>query len=129
MLCWKLQFTTFNAQGGCELEIGVIRDRQYFGGWNNCYYETVEPRWPWCCNTLTQSPFRLDSRQPSITSVQDNGIFTVFVNLVTEKLVICNSRSRLWEMFTGVQGNGASTLSIVSCQSIIDGYNDYVAEY
>ena len=121
MLRWKLQLTSFNAKKRSQLEIGVRAlwnlGHQATASWGGgaVYFETAESKWSWSYNTLTQSPFRSDDQHPSITSVQDNDLFTVYLNLETQKLIIYNDRSRQSEIFTGVQDNGAPMHHIASC--------------
>ena len=113
MLRWKLQLTSFNAPEKWQLEIGVKAQT-----YNGRRMKTTESKWSWSYNEWMQGPFRSDSQQPSITSVQNKDVFTVYLNLVTKKLIIYNNRSRQSEIFTGVQGNGGSILRIASCDVI-----------
>ena len=127
MLRWKLQLTSFNAKKISQLEIGVKalwnRGHQATASWG------AESKWSWSYNTMTQGPFRSDSQHPSITSVQDNDLFTVYLNLATQKLIIYNDRSRQSEIFTGVQGNGGSMHHIASCNDLYPVGNYYEQDY
>ena len=113
MLRWKLQLNSFNNPERWQLEIGVKAQT-----YNTRKMLPEEPNWSWCYNALMGGPFRADGQQPSINSVQNNDVFTVYLNLVTKKLIIYNDRSRQYEIFTGVQGNGGSILCIASCEVI-----------
>ncbi|KAJ7365008.1 Tripartite motif-containing protein 45 [Desmophyllum pertusum] len=90
---WKLQLVSFNPDQKSSfngLEIGVEshvydeRGRKQLG-----------VKWCWYYHPSQSQNFkRSDGQQPSITSVQDHDVFTVFLNLETKKLVIYNVRSK-----------------------------------
>ena len=97
--CWKLQLFSFNDRE-CALEIGVRVNRSFgFGG----------KLWYW---SYDYGPIRSDREKPSIVSVLNNDVFTVFLNPETEKLIIYNNRSKQTDIFTGVQA--VEVLPIIS---------------
>ena len=57
--------------------------------------------WYWSYN-YHDGPTRSDGEKPSIVSVADNDVVTVYLNPETEKLVIYHNRSKQTDIFTGV---------------------------
>ena len=108
--CWKLQLVDFSADCSCSLEIGVKstgNPTSYAMGVYGASRDSGNPgKWSWSYKAWDQSPFRSDRQEPSITSVEEKDVFTLFLNFETEKLVIYNQRSKQTEIFNGVQGNG-----------------------
>ena len=109
--CWKLQLV---GNSGCSLEIGVNNNpRSYSLGSYDAPLDSRNPgKWSWSYDD--QQPFRSDRQGPSITSVKEKDVFTLFLNFKTKKLIIYNQRSKQTEIFNGVQGNGL--FPIISCQ-------------
>ncbi|KAJ7381745.1 Tripartite motif-containing protein 45 [Desmophyllum pertusum] len=106
MHSWKLQLVSFSPdqKGSFDgLEIGCT-----IGCIQQGLPVTQDERWCWYYNpSQRQKCKRSDGQQPSITSVQDRDVFTVFLNLETKKLIIYNVRSKQAELFTGVDGEQA----------------------
>ena len=109
--CWKLQLV---GDSRCSLEIGVNNNLpSYSLGFYNAPPDSRNPgKWSWSYDD--QQPFRSDRQGPSITSVKEKDVFTLFLNFETKKLIIYNQRSKQTEIFNGVQGNGL--FPIISCQ-------------
>ena len=108
---WKLQLVSFRSQERIELEIGV-QTRTAYG------YSTPESRkWCWCYNSVNQNSRRSDFNKSAIRSVQDNDIFTVFLNLDTKKLLIYNVRSKRAELFALDLGEGEKMFPVISPSS------------
>ena len=137
MHCWKLQVSSFNVKKRCLLEIGVMTRQTYssLGGRNatkkqskwSCHYNAVNED-PWKnVGGQQQRPSRSDGKKPSISSVQDNDVFTVFLNIETKKLIIYNGRSKQTEVFTGVEGN--ELVPVISCESNQAYYYGYEEDY
>ena len=114
--CWKLHLVGFSADSRCSLEIGVNSSlRSYPMAVYGQPFDSRNPeKWSWSYSAWDQLPFRSDRQEPSITSVEEKDVFTLFLNFETEKLVIYNQRSKQSEIFNGVQGNGLFPIS--SCQ-------------
>ncbi|KAJ7365007.1 hypothetical protein OS493_007644 [Desmophyllum pertusum] len=75
-------------------------------------------KWCWYYHpSQSQTCERSDGHQPSITSVQDHDVFTVFLNLETKKLIIYNVRSMQAELFTGVDGDHVLPMISPRCTS------------
>ena len=101
---WKLQLLSFSLQEESRLEIGCSSGPVYDRGG---YERSKSLKWCWYheCNIFAKSKsWRSDRQKSSISSVQDNDVFTVFLNIETKKLIIYNVRNKQAEMFTGVQG-------------------------
>ena len=107
MHSWKLQLVSFSPERQrIRLEIGVMVRP-------TVSYETT--KWFWCYNnSARQICSRSDGQQSSITSVQDNDVFTVFLNLNTKKLIVYNIRSKQAELFTEVEGEQMLLLIVPS---------------
>ena len=112
MYCWKLQLRSFKGDIDSELEIGVTASGYNSGGYG---YSTRRKRferqqqqakwsWGYSTSTISSQASRSDGQIPSITSVEDNDVFIVFLNLETKKLTIYNVRSKQTEIFTGIEG-------------------------
>lgn len=99
MYCWKLQLTSFKGEIDSELEIGVTRRQRQLAKWS----------WGYSTDTMSSQASRSDGQIPSITSVQDNDVFIVFLNLERKKLTIYNVRSKQTEIFTGIAGYVSSS--------------------
>ena len=69
-----------------------------------------QEKWSWKYSSFTKPPqsSRSDGHIPSITSVEDNDVFIVFLNLEIQKLTIYNVRSKQTEIFTGIEGGVSS---------------------
>ena len=69
-----------------------------------------QEKWSWKYSSFTKPPqsSRSDGQIPSITSVEDNDVFIVFLNLEIQKLTIYNVRSKQTEIFTGIEGGVSS---------------------
>ena len=69
-----------------------------------------QAKWSWKYSSFTKPPqsSRSDGHIPSITSVEDNDVFIVFLNLEIQKLTIYNVRSKQSEIFTGIKGGVSS---------------------
>ena len=98
--CWKLQLVNSFIATASELQIGVMN-------WNQRSSFTLPVKWFWHYKAANQVKdcLRSDHQKTSITSVQDNDVFTVFLNLNTKKLIIYNVRSKQAEIFTKVAGD------------------------
>ena len=98
---WKLQLVSLSLQGLIQLEIGCSSrpgDHSVgYGGSNG-------RKWCWYHNCKSAKSRRSDRQKSSVTSVQDNDEFRVFLNFKTKKLIIYNARSKQSEVFTGVEG-------------------------
>ena len=107
MQCWKLKLVSFN--GLSALEIGVKTStslgRKSYGG--HSFSSGKQEKWSWLYDPLQLPPRWLshsDSKKPSIISVQDNDVFTVFLNPETRKIIVYNTCSKQSEIFEGVEG-------------------------
>ncbi|KAJ7364986.1 hypothetical protein OS493_007622 [Desmophyllum pertusum] len=104
LFCWKLKLVSFTGQARKALEIGVKTSMRH-GGLSFGYQQE---KCSWQYNPgITQDvghSSRSDGQKPSIVSVQDHDVFTVFLNLETKKLIIYNVRSKQFETFTDVEG-------------------------
>ena len=106
--CWKLRLVSFTGSSN-SLEIGVVETglpRIIFSFGPN-------RKWTWChdpSRLLEHQSTRSDGQAPSITSVQNNDVFTVFLNLETKKLILYNDRSKQTEVFTDVKSAKEKTL-------------------
>ena len=114
--CWKLQLVDFSADSICLLEIGVNSSPQNYrmGLYGTLRDSRNLGKWSWGYDARRQLPFRSDRQEPSITSVEENDVFAVFLDFETEKLIIFNQRSKQTEIFNGIQGYGL--FPIISCQ-------------
>ena len=103
MHCWKLKLTCFSDESKCELEIGITSytlfsgEKQTKGAWQ--YSSRKQPK-----------TSRSDGQIPSITSVENNDVFIVFLNLESKKLTIYNVRSKQTEIFAGIEGDNFSPI-------------------
>ena len=103
MHCWKLKVTSFSDESNCEIEIGISS--------NPRYYDQKQTKWAWKYNSLLQSKLsRSDGQIPSITSVENNDVFIVFLDLESKKLTIYNVRSKQTEIFVGIEGDSFSPI-------------------
>lgn len=103
MQCWKLKLVSYS--GTSELEIGVQASVvQTIGG--SVFGRSKPGKWSWQCHPFRQEDkfVRSDGQMASITSVEDDDVFSVFLNLAAKKLIIYNTRSKQSETFTGVEG-------------------------
>ena len=104
--CWKLKLVSYSTPSA--LEIGVQTStslgHKTFSGPN--FSLCKQEKWSWQFNPLRFQgcSSRSDSKKPSIISVKDNDVFTVFLNPETRKLIIYNAHSKQAEIFTGVEG-------------------------
>ena len=106
--CWKLQLVALSADAICLLKVGVNSSPQrYPSGVYGAPRDSRNPgKWSWSYDTKDQKSSRSDRQKPSITSVKEKDVFTVFLSFETEKLIIFNQRSKQTEIFNGVQGYG-----------------------
>ena len=103
MHCWKLKVTSFRDQSNCDLEIGIAS--------NPRYYDQKQTKWAWQYNSRREPKLsRSDGQIPSITSVENNDVFIVFLNLESKKLTIYNVRSKQTEIFAGIEGDNFSPI-------------------
>lgn len=104
MHCWKLKLTCFSDESKCELEIGIssytlcLGEKQTKGAWQ--YSSRKQPK-----------TSRSDGQIPSITSVENNDVLIVFLNLESKKLTIYNVRSKQTEIFAGIEGDNLSPIT------------------
>ena len=109
MFCWKLQLTSFRDEIDCELEIGIIPSDYNPRGIASYAFSfgqlTQQVKWSWKYSKrmISSQPSRSDGQNPSITCVENNDVFIVFLNLETKKLIIYNVRSKQSEIFTGIE--------------------------
>ena len=99
MHCWKLQLLVGDEDTVSPLAIGV--QTQVAG-----YYKGSsmnDESWIWNLNRKGSS--RSDRKPASIKDVVDKDVFTVFLNLENNKLIVYNVRSKQAEVFTNVKGN------------------------
>ena len=103
MHCWKLKVTPFSDQSNCDLEIGIAS--------NPRYYDEKQTKWAWQYSSRKQpKTSRSDGQIPSITSVENNDVFIVFLNLEPKKLTMYNVRSKQTEIFAGIEGDNFSPI-------------------
>ena len=103
MHCWKLKLTCFSEDSQCELEIGITSYPLFLG--------EKQTKWAWQYSSRKQAKTsRSDGQIPSITSVEDNDVFIVFLNLESKKLTIYNVRSKQTEIFAGIEGGKLSPI-------------------
>lgn len=103
MHCWKLKVTSFSDEVNCVLEIGIT--------YNLHYYDLKQTRWSWQYRSRVGPKLsRSDGQIPSITSVENNDVFVVFLNLESKKLTIYNVRSKQTEIFEGIEGDNFSPI-------------------
>ena len=103
MHCWKLKVTSFSDESNCELEIGITS--------NPRYYDQKQTKWAWKYHSRMEPKLsRSDGQIPSITSVENNDVFIVFLNLESKKLTIYNVRSEQTEIFVGIEGDNFSPI-------------------
>ncbi len=106
MHSWKLQLVSFSPDRDRfgHLEVGIIAGSTVYHFLYENEGKQQTTKWCWCYNSAKLISTRSDGQQSSITSVQGNDVFTVFLNLETKKLIIYNIRSKQAELFTGVEG-------------------------
>ena len=115
MHCWKVKLTCFSDESKCELEIGITSYPRFLG--------EKRTKWAWQHSSRKQpKTSRSDGQIPSITSVEDNDVFIVFLNLESKKLTIYNVRSKQTEIFAGIEGDNLSP--IIRCDMWQLGYGD-----
>ena len=107
MQCWKLKFVCYSGIITNPLEIGVQTSttsghKSGFGGLSFGFLHSR--KWSWYYDPLRQRFSRSDGKKPSIISVQNNDVLTVFVNHKSKKFIIYNGRSKQCEIFTDVEG-------------------------
>ena len=103
MHCWKLKVTSFSDQSNCDLEIGIASNPRYYG--------EGQTKWAWQYNSRLEPKLsRSDGQIPCITSVENNDVFIVFLNLKSKKLTIYNVRSKQTEIFAGIEGDNFSPI-------------------
>ena len=108
MHCWKLKVTSFSGQSNCDLEIGIASNPRYYG--------EGQTKWAWQYSSRLEPKLsRSDGQIPSITSVENNDVFIVFLNLESKKLTIYNVRSKQTEIFAGIEGDNLSP--IIRCDA------------
>lgn len=97
MHCWKLQLLLGDEDIVSLLEIGVqTQDAEY--GW----VPLKNAIWSW--NLNGKDSCRSDLKPASITDAVDKDVFTVFLNLENNKLIVYNVRSKQAEVFANVEG-------------------------
>ena len=104
MHCWKLKVTSFSDESDCDLEIGITSNPDSF--------DQKETKWQYR-SRMEPKLSRSDGQIPSISSVENNDVFIVFLNLESKKLTIYNVRSKQTEIFAGIEGDNFSP--IVRC--------------
>ena len=115
------QYTSGQYSGAICMGEFAPQQKQYTSGEYDCSTRKGGPppgsvqqqqqgKWSWKYRSFTKSPqsSRSDGQVPSITSVEDNDVFIVFLNLETQKLTIYNVRSKQTEIFTGIEGGVSS---------------------
>ena len=107
MQCWKLKLVSYRTRNAVEIGVQTSTSlgHKSFGGLS--YSSGKQEKWSWQYNPVRLHPgcsSRSDSKKPSIISVQDNDVFTVFLNPETRELIIYNTRSKQSEIFKGVEG-------------------------
>ena len=113
MHCWKLKLTSFGDEDNCVLEIGIT--------YNGRYYGQKQTRWSWQYHSRVEPKLsRSDGQMPSITSVENNDVFIVFLNLESKKLTIYNVRSKQTEIFAGIEGDNFSPIIRCDVLGLID---------
>ena len=118
MHCWKLKVTSFSDKDNCVLEIGIT--------YNGRYYGQKQTRWSWQYHSRVEPKLsRSDGQIPSITSVENNDVFIVFLNLQSKKLTIYNVRSKQTEIFAGIEGDDFSPIIRCDVLELIDLYGLY----
>ena len=107
MHCWKLKLTCFSDERKYDLEIGITSYTLFLG--------EKQTKWAWQYSSGKQpKTSRSDGQIPSITSVEDNDVFIVFLNLESKKLTIYNVRSKQTEIFVGIN-KGGKLSPIIRC--------------
>ena len=115
MHCWKVKLTCFSDESKCELEIGITSYPRFLG--------EKRTKWAWQHSSRKQpKTSRSDGQIPSITSVEDNDVFIVFLNLESKKLTIYNVRNKQTEIFAEIEGYNLSP--IIGCDMWQLGYGD-----
>ena len=104
MHSWKLKVTSFSDESDCDLEIGITSNPDSF--------DQKETKWQYR-SRMEPKLSRSDGQIPSISSVENNDVFIVFLNLESKKLTIYNVRSKQTEIFAGIEGDNFSP--IVRC--------------
>ena len=121
------QYTSGQYSGAICMGEFAPQQKQYTSGEYDCstrkggpppgfVQQQQQEKWSWKYRSFTKSPqsSRSDGQVPSITSVEDNDVFIVFLNLETQKLTIYNVRSKQTEIFTGIEGGVSSITRIES---------------
>lgn len=107
MQCWKLKLVSLSCiYRGNALEIGVETSTSS-GVFSFSCSKRRQEKWSWRYDPKIwgkKSSSRSDCKEPSITYVKENDVFTVFLNPETRKLIIYNASSKRSEIFTGVEG-------------------------
>ena len=126
--CWKVKLLSLNTNRGSEQEIAIgVSKKNPPDGHHYSIYSSVSRKWSWHYEATNQRSWRSDHKQTSITSVQDNDAFAVFLNFETNKLIIYNVRSRQAETFTHVAGG--SMVPIISPHHPIEGVSSFLGPY
>lgn len=110
---WKFHLVSLSK--GCVLEIGVSTTN--FTMYDPWGFPPGNPPLKWCWNYWAEDrkPSRSDGQKASIISVENNDVFTVFLDLETNKLTIYNNRSKESEIFTEVKGDDGM-VAVMSCE-------------
>lgn len=89
-----------------------------------------QDKWSWKYSSFTKPPqsSRSDGQFPSITSVEDNDVFIVSLNLETQKLTIYNVRSKQTEIFTGIE-EGVSSIPRSESPNALGGKGSLMLRY
>ena len=101
---WKLHLVSFRGRNAIEIGVQTSKSASSFGGSLYNFPEQAKWSWKYDPSRMECPASRSDGQKPSITSVEDNDVFTVFLNLRTKKLIIFNVRSKQSESFTEVEG-------------------------
>lgn len=118
---WKVHLASLIE--GCVLEIGVSTTNfKMYAPWG---LPLCNPLCKWCWNYQAEErkPFRSDGQKASIISVENNDVFTVFLDLETKKLIIYNNRSKESEIFTEVKGDDGM-VAVMSCKATFRIYGE-----
>ena len=107
--CWKLKYLGSTPENSKKkVEIGVYYHDNYYSGYDY--------RYTWCRQNNAYTTCRgsgSSGNQASITSLQNNDILSVYLNLTSYKLVIYNHRSEQSEIFTLSNCQHASSFNII----------------
>ena len=106
---WKLKYLGSTPENSKKkVEIGVY--------YHDSYYTGYDYRYTWCRQNNVYTTCRgsgSSGNQASITSLQNNDILSVYLNLTVYKLVIYNHRSEQSEIFTLSHCQHASSFKII----------------